>query len=184
MHKDNVVDVGAEAKGYERVHWGFDFGPRNEEGRSILEFAIAHELVVANSFFKKREAQLNTFHSEGRSTHIDFLLIRKGEIRTCRDYKVLPTLTYSSQQRLFFMDLVTQGRVGRRVKAVQPRILWKNLYGANAETFRVTVTDRLSVEGNNVALTNADQMWNHMASTIRECGKRGSRGGNRDIESP
>ncbi|XP_071688550.1 uncharacterized protein [Rutidosis leptorrhynchoides] len=33
--------------------WGLWFGPRNEAGRSILEFAIAHELVVANSFFKR-----------------------------------------------------------------------------------------------------------------------------------
>ncbi|XP_071688326.1 uncharacterized protein [Rutidosis leptorrhynchoides] len=28
--------LGAEAEGYEGVHEGFGFGPRNEEGRSIL----------------------------------------------------------------------------------------------------------------------------------------------------
>ncbi|XP_071727721.1 uncharacterized protein [Rutidosis leptorrhynchoides] len=133
--------IGAEAEGYEGAHGGFGFGPRNEEGCSILEFAIAYELVVANSFFKKRDAQLATFHSGGRSTQIDFVLLRIGELRTCRDCKVLPAFTCSSQHRLLVMDVVTRGRVGRRVRAVQPRILWKNLYGANAETFRETVVD-------------------------------------------
>ncbi|XP_071704797.1 uncharacterized protein [Rutidosis leptorrhynchoides] len=163
--------IGVEAEGYEGAHGGFGFGPRNEEGRSILEFAIAHELVVANSFFKKRDAQLATFHSGGRSTQIDFLLLRKGELRTCKDCKVLPALTCSSQHRLLVMDLVTRGRVGRRARAVQPRILWKNLYGANAETFRAIVVNRLSVEEDYVAPTDADQIWNRMASTIRDVAK-------------
>ncbi|XP_071695280.1 uncharacterized protein [Rutidosis leptorrhynchoides] len=163
--------IGVEAEGYEGAHGGFGFGPRNEEGRSILEFAIAHELVVANSFFKKRDAQLATFHSGGRSTQIDVLLLRKGELRTCRDCKVLPFLTCSSQHRLLVMDLVTRGRVGRRARAVQPRILWKNLYGANAETFRAIVVNRLSVEEDYVAPTDAYQIWNRMASTIRDVAK-------------
>ncbi|XP_071708350.1 uncharacterized protein [Rutidosis leptorrhynchoides] len=163
--------IGVEAEGYEGAHGGFGFGPRNEEGRSILEFAIAHELVVVNSFFKKRDAQLATFHSGGRSTQIDFLLLRKGELRTCRDCKVLPALTCSSQHRLLVMDLVTRGRVGRRARAVQPRILWKNLYGANAETFRAIVVNRLSVEEDYVAPTDADQIWNRMVSTIRDVAK-------------
>ncbi|XP_071739178.1 uncharacterized protein [Rutidosis leptorrhynchoides] len=161
----------AEAEGYEGAHGGFGFGPRNEEGRSILEFAIAHELVVANSFFRKRDAQLATFHSGVRRTQIDFFLLRKGELRTCRDCKVLPALTCSSQHRLLVMNLVTRGRVGRRARVVQHRILWKNLHGAKAETFRVTVTDRLSVEGDNVVPTDVDQIWNRMASTIREVAK-------------
>ncbi|XP_071738787.1 uncharacterized protein [Rutidosis leptorrhynchoides] len=35
--------IGAETEGYEGVHEGFGFGSRNEEGRSLLDFAIAHE---------------------------------------------------------------------------------------------------------------------------------------------
>ncbi|XP_071729194.1 uncharacterized protein [Rutidosis leptorrhynchoides] len=163
--------IGVEAEGYEGAHGGFGFGPRNEEGRSIVEFAIAHELVVANSFFKKRDAQLATFYSGGRCTQIDFFLLRKGELRTCRDCKVLPAYTCSSQHRLLIMDLVTRGRVRRRAKVVQHRIIWKNLHGAKAETFRMTVADRLSVEGDNVAPANVDQLWNRMASTIREVAK-------------
>ncbi|XP_071687066.1 uncharacterized protein [Rutidosis leptorrhynchoides] len=69
------------------------------------------------------------------------------------------------------MDLVTRGRVGRRARVVQPRILWKNLYGVNAETFRANVVDRLSVEGDNVAPNDANQIWNRMASNTRDVAK-------------
>ncbi|XP_071695242.1 uncharacterized protein [Rutidosis leptorrhynchoides] len=60
--------IGTISDGYTGVHGGFGYRVRNEEGRSILEFAVAHDLVVANSFFRKTEAQLATFHSGGHST--------------------------------------------------------------------------------------------------------------------
>nr|XP_043614584.1 uncharacterized protein LOC122586666 [Erigeron canadensis] len=53
---------------YEGVHGGLGFGRRNEEGSRILEFATAHDLVIANSFFRKRKSQLITFQSGGNET--------------------------------------------------------------------------------------------------------------------
>nr|GEX77892.1 hypothetical protein [Tanacetum cinerariifolium] len=47
--------IEAAADGYARVHEGFVYGARNEEGRTILEFATTHDIVVANSFFKKTQ---------------------------------------------------------------------------------------------------------------------------------
>nr|GEY94490.1 hypothetical protein [Tanacetum cinerariifolium] len=54
--------IGAAADGYAEVHGGFGFGDRNE-GCTVLEFATAHDLEVANSFFKKSDAHLITFQS-------------------------------------------------------------------------------------------------------------------------
>ena len=65
--------IGAATDGYAGVHGGFGYGERNEEGCTILEFAIAHDLVVANSFFKKSDAHLITFQSGGHNTQIDFV---------------------------------------------------------------------------------------------------------------
>ncbi|GJX51260.1 retrovirus-related pol polyprotein LINE-1 [Tanacetum coccineum] len=73
--------IGAAADGYAGVQGGFGFGARNEEGREILEFATAYDLVVANSFFKKSNAHLITFQSGGRNTQIDYLLVRRGDLR-------------------------------------------------------------------------------------------------------
>ncbi|XP_071708963.1 uncharacterized protein [Rutidosis leptorrhynchoides] len=72
--------IGAETEGYEGAHGGFGFGPRNEEGRSILEFAIAHELVVANSFFKKRDAQLATSIAGIVAPRLTFCFFVKGNV--------------------------------------------------------------------------------------------------------
>ncbi|XP_071688345.1 uncharacterized protein [Rutidosis leptorrhynchoides] len=163
--------IGTDVEGYTRVHGGFGYGVRNAEGCSILKFAVAHELVVANSFFRKTVAQLATFHSGGHSTQIDFLLILRGDLRTCRDCKVLTDLTCSSQHRLLVMDLVFQRRATKSVRPVKPKILWKKLNGEKAETFKTSVVEKIGAEVETVSLDNADQMWNRLASTTREVAK-------------
>ncbi|XP_071686860.1 uncharacterized protein [Rutidosis leptorrhynchoides] len=182
--------IGTDVEGYPGAHGGFGYGVRNEEGFSILEFAVAHDLVVVNSFFKKTEAQLATFHSGGHSTQIDYLLLRKGDFRTCRDCKVLNELTCSSQHRLVVMDLVTQRRVTKSVRFVQPKIRWKKLSGEKAETFKTAVVGRFGAEVEMGPQNDADQMWNCLASTIREVAKEAlgvalgtSRGHKSDRES-
>ncbi|XP_071719021.1 uncharacterized protein [Rutidosis leptorrhynchoides] len=115
--------IGTDVKGYSGAHGGFWYGVRNEEGLSILDFSIAHDLAVVNSFFKKTGAQLATFHSGGHSTQIDYLLLRKGDLRTCGDCKVLTDWTCSSQHRLLVMDLALRRHATRRVRPAQPKIL-------------------------------------------------------------
>jgi len=36
------------------VHASFDYGERNNGGVSILDFAVAYELAIVNSNFKKK----------------------------------------------------------------------------------------------------------------------------------
>ncbi|XP_071718240.1 uncharacterized protein [Rutidosis leptorrhynchoides] len=163
--------IGTDSEGYTGVHGSFGYGVRNEEGRSILEFSVAQELVVANSFFKKTEAQLATFHSGGHSSQIDYLLLRKGDLRACRDCRALTTWTCSSQHRLLVMDLVLQRRVSRRMRPAQPRILWKNLNEVKAETFKASVLERVEARVETVTHGDADQMWNSLASIIRDVAK-------------
>ena len=45
---------GHAGDGHEGVHGGFGYGGRNPEGDRILEFGDATEMVVANTFFKKK----------------------------------------------------------------------------------------------------------------------------------
>ncbi|KAL3332280.1 hypothetical protein AABB24_032729, partial [Solanum stoloniferum] len=47
--------IGATASGFDDVHGGFGFGERNGGGTSLLDFAKAFELVIANSCFPKKE---------------------------------------------------------------------------------------------------------------------------------
>ncbi|XP_055803398.1 uncharacterized protein LOC129872429 [Solanum dulcamara] len=67
------------SEGYDDVHGGFSFGYINREGISLLEFARAFELVIANSSFPKKKDHLVTFRSSVAETRINFLLLRKDD---------------------------------------------------------------------------------------------------------
>jgi hypothetical protein len=49
--------------GFERVHGGFGYGEKNQEGEDILNFAVAYDLMVANTFLRKKKSHLITFSS-------------------------------------------------------------------------------------------------------------------------
>ncbi|KAG5627986.1 hypothetical protein H5410_013204 [Solanum commersonii] len=71
--------IGATSNGFDDVHGGFGFGERNGGGTSLLDFAKAFELVIANSCFPKKENHLVTFRSSVAKTQIDYFLFRKGD---------------------------------------------------------------------------------------------------------
>jgi hypothetical protein len=55
--------VGSTRVGFNGVHGGFGYGSRNQEGEGILNFALAYDLIVANTIFRKRVSHLVTFSS-------------------------------------------------------------------------------------------------------------------------
>ncbi|GKB80816.1 leucine--tRNA ligase [Tanacetum coccineum] len=148
--------IGAEADRFLSVHGGFGYGVRNEEGRTILEFAAAHDLVVVNSFFKKGDAHLITYHS---GDHDTYMLVRRGDLRVCKDCKVFPGEVCFSQHRLLALDINIKRRPRSTKMAVKPRILWKNLHGEAAEAFRTRVTEGVTPELGGRTTTDAEQMW-------------------------
>nr|GEU95336.1 ARID DNA-binding domain-containing protein [Tanacetum cinerariifolium] len=98
--------IGAATEGYMCVHRGFGYGVRNEKGRAILDFAIAHDLVVVNSHFKKRDHHIVTFQSGGRCTQIDYFIVQKGDLKACKDCRVFPREACSSQHNLLALDIM------------------------------------------------------------------------------
>ena len=69
--------VGEDRVGYEIVHGGHGFGDRNDEGESILDFAMAYDFVLVNTCFKKRLEHLITYKSGTHKSQIDFSLLVK-----------------------------------------------------------------------------------------------------------
>jgi hypothetical protein len=53
--------VGKVRGGFERVHGGFGYGEQNQEGENILNFVIAYDLMVVNTFFRKKKITFNYF---------------------------------------------------------------------------------------------------------------------------
>lgn len=158
--------IGARADGYQGVHGGFGYGVRNDNGSTLLEFATAHDLVIVNSCFRKRDDNLITFRSGGHATQIDYLPIRRRDFRFCSDCKVFPVEACASQHRLLAMDLSLAGPPMEGLRVVTPRILWRNLHGSKVAEFKDMLEGCFRLE------EDVDQMWTHMAESIRGVARR------------
>jgi hypothetical protein len=53
--------VGTTRCGFERVHGGFGYDEQNQEWEKILNFSIAYNLMVVNTFFRKKKISFNYF---------------------------------------------------------------------------------------------------------------------------
>ena len=97
--------VGTTRNGYTQCHGGQSTGIRNDDGCRILDCAEAHDLVVTNTFFKKRQSHLITYTSGGRATQIDFWLLRRRDLKLATNVKVIPSDNIGPQHHLLVMDI-------------------------------------------------------------------------------
>ncbi|XP_057533287.1 uncharacterized protein LOC130811123 [Amaranthus tricolor] len=95
--------IDKDADNYNSVHGGFGLRARNESGENLLEFALAKELVIANSIFKKKDEHLTTYKRSGHATQVDYLLVHKGDRASCLDCKVVLGTEMPTQHRLLVL---------------------------------------------------------------------------------
>jgi hypothetical protein len=91
--------VGSTNAVCELAHGGSRYGSRNQ-GDDILDLVVAYNLVIANTFFRKRYSHLMTFSSDHRSSQIVFVLIRREDKQACLYCKVIPGESVVSQHNL------------------------------------------------------------------------------------
>jgi hypothetical protein len=51
--------VGSTRVCFDEVHGGFRYGSRNQKGEGILNFALAYDLIIANTLFRKSLSSSN-----------------------------------------------------------------------------------------------------------------------------
>ena len=96
-----------------------------------MNFVVASELSIVNSYFKKKEEHLVTFKSGNTRTQIYYFSIRADNRRLCRDYKVIPSECLMTQHMLLVMDVEIRGTVRRKRTVGVYRVKWWNLTGEN-----------------------------------------------------
>jgi hypothetical protein len=82
--------VGSTRVGFDGVHGGFGYGSRKQEGNGILNFALAYDLIIANTLFKKRVSHLVTFSNGHHYSQIDFILTKREDRHAYLDCKLIP----------------------------------------------------------------------------------------------
>lgn len=173
--------VGTSNTGFEGVHGGFGYGIRNQEGEDVLSFALAYDMIVANTLFKKRESHLVTFSSGQHCSQIDFILSRREDRGACLDCKVIPGESVVHQHKLVVADFRFRIRVQRDKRAKVARTKWWKLNGEVAQAFK----ERVIKEGPWEEEGDADSMWMKMATCIRKVASEEfgvSRGSRREVK--
>jgi hypothetical protein len=82
--------VSSTRVGFNGIYGSFRYESRNQEGKGILNFTLAYDLIVANTLFRKIVSHLVTFSSGQHYSQIDFILARREDRPACLDCKVVP----------------------------------------------------------------------------------------------
>jgi hypothetical protein len=119
--------VDSTRVGFDGVHGGFEYGSRNQEGEGVLNFALAYDLIVVNTLFRKRVFHLVTFSSDQHCSQIDFILTRREDRPACLACMVIPGECVVPQYKLVVADFCFRVRFQRSKRVQTPRTKWWNL---------------------------------------------------------
>ncbi|KAI5734873.1 hypothetical protein M8J77_011455 [Diaphorina citri] len=114
--------VGRRGNDEERVHGGWSYGERNDGGDRIVEYALAFDLGITNTFFEKRDEHLITYKSGPHKSQIDYIMCRRNHLREVKNAKVINGDGVAAQHRLLVMDIemevkkTTSGKIQREQK--------------------------------------------------------------------
>ena len=75
------------------------------EGERFLEYALAFDLLLGNTCFKKRDSRLIKYKSGNIATQIDFILFRRTMRKLVTDVKVIPGEEVALQHQLLVCDM-------------------------------------------------------------------------------
>ncbi|XP_021835669.1 uncharacterized protein [Spinacia oleracea] len=127
--------VGSSRDGFESIHCDFGYGERNEAGNAILDFALAYDLEIMNTWFEKRDSHLVTYRSGDITSQIDFFFVRNALRQCYTNCKVIPGESTATQHKLVVLDFRGRSYIRRGRSLVEPRIKWWKLQGEQQRKF-------------------------------------------------
>ena len=158
--------MGESSGGFEDTHGGHGYGIRNSDGVRMLDFCVANRLAIANTFFKKKHSRLITYSSGGAYTQIDFLVVKRSNLRHVKNVNVVRTEECISQHKLLIGDIMLSTKP-RKPSRLPPRLkLW-----------RLKDVDIQSSFANDVRLKcqevpeGVNDAWNHLKTALLEAAK-------------
>ncbi|HXJ94687.1 MAG TPA: reverse transcriptase domain-containing protein [Terriglobia bacterium] len=161
--------VGENAQGFEGVHGGNGFGERNVEGEMLLEFAEAMELAVVNTWFRKEACKRITYESGEDKSQIDFVLVRRSELSSVKDIKVIAGEECIQQHRLLVCVLDIKQQLKKvREKPMSRCRVWKLKDESVLNQFRIEVQRRLAEQQEG----NVEGIWEKLKGGLLETAEK------------
>ncbi|KAK3512762.1 hypothetical protein QTP70_025113 [Hemibagrus guttatus] len=119
--------VGEGNTGDEEVMGKFGVKERNLEGQMVVDFAKRMDMDVVNTYFQKREEHRVTYMSGGRSTQVDYILCRRGNLKEISECKVVVGESVARQHRMVVsrMTLMVCKTKRSKIKIEKKTKWWK-----------------------------------------------------------
>ncbi|KAK3537187.1 hypothetical protein QTP70_002628 [Hemibagrus guttatus] len=158
--------VGEGNTGDEEVMGKFGVKERNLEGQMVVDFAKRMDMGVVNTYFQKREEHRVTYKSGGRSTQVDYILCRRGNLKEVSDCKVVVGESVARQHRMVVCRMTLMVCKKKRSEIEKKTKWWKLKKEECCEEFRQKLRQAL---GGQVVLPDD---WETTAEVIRETGRK------------
>ena len=81
-------------------------GKRNNEGQAVVDFAKRMELAITNTHFVKKPAHRVTYNSGGRSSQVDYVMVRRRWIKEVVDTKVVVGESVAKTHRIVISAII------------------------------------------------------------------------------
>ena len=106
--RNEIIVVGADLNGHvgegnngdEECMGRHGLEKRNNEGQAVVDFAKRRELAVTNTYFVKKPVPRVTYSSGGRSSQVDYIMVRRRRIKEVVDTKVVVSESVAKQHRI------------------------------------------------------------------------------------
>ena len=155
--------VGGVSLGFEGVHGGHGYGAQNQDGVRLLDFCVANELAITNTFFSKNINRLITYSSGGNETQIDYLLVRRSQLKCVKDVKVISSEECISQHRLLVGDVILLTMVRSPIRLPPRMKTWK----LREEHVRAAFEECVKAKCEDMP-GSVDGGWTHLKTALTE----------------
>lgn len=154
--------VGRSADGFQQVHGGKGYGRRNKEGEKILECAESVDMAIVNTFYEKPDEHLITYKSGSHATQIDYVLVRRRDLKMIRNCKVIPGEAVVAQHRLVCAVLNIKREKGKKPDTRKRIKIWK-LKGQKVKEYRDKVKEKY-----NSNTSTVEEHWCTLKTAVLE----------------
>ena len=91
----------------------------NNEGQAVVDFAKRMELTITNTYFAKKLAHGVTYNSGGRSSQVDYIIVRTQRIKEVVDTKVIVGERVAKQHRIVVSAIIIWAKWRKAPKPVK-----------------------------------------------------------------
>ena len=122
---DQNWHVGEENNGDEKCMGRHGLGKRNNEGQAVMNFAKRRELAITNTYFVKKPAYRVIYSSGGRSSQVNYIMVRRRRIKEVVDTKIVVGESVAKQYRIEVCAIIIRTKWRKTPKLVKGIKWWK-----------------------------------------------------------